>query len=259
MKILITGKGSYIGSCFADYVNHNSDFEVFELDTLHDDWETFNFSGYDVIFHVAGIAHQKENEKNKDLYYKVNRDLACQIASKAKKEGVRQFVFMSSMSVYGLEYADKGITIETETKPVTHYGISKLQAEGYILSLNSKDFIVSILRPPMVYGEGSPGNMTKLLKAVEKIHMFPAFLNRRSSITIDKLCEYVFMVVKEQKGGILLPQNDNYMCTSEIVKEHMKKKHKALWLTKLFNPFIKILIGRLSVINKVFGDLYYEK
>jgi len=166
-KILITGANSYIGVSFERYMNQFADaYRVDTLDVISDAWKQADMSGYDVVFHVAGIAHRKETAENADLYYRVNRDLAVAIARKAKAEGVGQFVFMSTMSVYGM---DAGvITPTTSTTPVTHYGKSKLEAETAISGLQDDNFAVTVLRPPMVYGKGCKGNFQLLLKLVQK-------------------------------------------------------------------------------------------
>lgn len=103
-RILITGENSYIGSSFANWLQQwPEDYAVDTVDMIDDGWKNRSFAGYDVVFHVAGIAHIKETSQNAELYYQVNRDLAFEVAEKAKKDGVNQFIFVSSMSVYGLE------------------------------------------------------------------------------------------------------------------------------------------------------------
>ena len=130
-RILITGANSYIGTSFEKYMNENhpDDYHIDTLDMLNSNWKDYDFSGYDVVFHVAGIAHQKETKENAHLYYEVNRDLAIEVAKETKNAGVTQFIFMSSMSVYGLDYSKELINLQTPTLPKTNYGKSKLQAE----------------------------------------------------------------------------------------------------------------------------------
>lgn len=259
-RILITGADSYIGTSFETYINENyaSEYEIDTLDMLDPNWKQFDFSKFDSVFHVAGIAHQKETKENAVMYYKINRDLAIEVATIVKKSNVKQFVFMSSMSVYGLDYSNDLITLDTPLKPKTNYGKSKLQAEEELVKLSDNNFIVSILRPPMVYGEDSPGNLTKLFNAVRKFHVFPTVKNERSSITIDKLCEEIKKIIDMSKAKIYLPQNDQYMCTYVIVKEQMEKEGVKVLFVPIFNPIIKLLIGKVGLITKCFGDLKYE-
>ena len=190
-KILITGANSYIGTSFEKYMEQYDGYQIDTLDMMNPEWKNHDFSIYDVVFHVAGIAHQKETKENTHLYYKINRDLAIATAKLVKEAGVKRFVFMSSMSVYGLDVSKELVNLNTPTNPKTNYGKSKLQAEEEILKLQNDSFTVSIVRPPMVYGEGCPGNLTKLFDAVRKFHIFPTINNQRSSITVEKLCEEI--------------------------------------------------------------------
>ena len=259
-RVLITGKDSYIGTNFKKYLEqYPNDYYVEELDVRDSSWTEFDFSQFDVVYHVAGIAHMKEVKENEQLYYKVNRDLAIDVALKAKESKVNQFIFMSSMSVYGLNYSKELITKDTECHPNTYYGKSKYQAEKLIKELSDDTFKVCVVRPPMVYGDNSPGNLTKLFKAVKKFHIFPTIKNQRSSITVGNLVENIKEYIDNNTNGLYLPQNDEYMCTYAIVKEKMKKENIKVIYIPIFNPIIKIMIGKIGLITKCFGDLKYEK
>lgn len=255
-NILITGKNSYIGTNLEKWLaKYPEDYEV-ELISLRDSsWERRDFSQYDVAYHVAGIAHIKETPENKELYYEVNRDLAYEIAKKAKREGVKQFIFLSTMSVYGME---TGIIHEnTPLEPKSNYGKSKLEAEKLIKSLEDDVFKIAIIRPPMVYGKGCKGNYPKLAKLAKITPIFPDINNQRSMIYIDNLSEFVRLLIDNNENGLFLPQNDEYVKTSEMVKIIAEVHGKRVRLTKLFNPLFKLF--NISVINKVFGDLVYKK
>ncbi len=259
-RILVTGKGSYIGTHFIEELSKYPDkYQANELEMRDESWKQHDFSQYDVVYHVAGIAHMKEVLENKQLYYKVNRDLVVEVAKKAKESGVKQFIFMSSMSVYGLNHSHKFITKETECKPNTYYGISKYQAEQQIKELEDTSFTICVVRPPMVYGEGAPGNLGKLFSAVRKFHVFPTIKNQRSSITVEKLCECIKGYIDENVGGIYLPQNNKYMCTVDIVREQMNAENVKVLYIPFFNPIIKLMIGKVGLITKCFGDLVYER
>lgn len=258
-KMLITGANSYIGTSFEKYMKQYEGYQIDTLDMMDANWRNYDFSNYDVVFHVAGIAHQKETKENSHLYYEINRDLAVDTARAAKQAKVKHFVFMSSMSVYGLNYSEELINEYTETKPKTNYGKSKLEAEHLLKKLIDEEFNISILRPPMVYGHNSPGNMSRLLNAVRKYHFFPTLRNQRSSITVEKLCEEIFHIIEKPKSGIFLPQNDEYMCTYQVVKDVMQENNIKVFYISFLNPFITIMIKHIDVISKVFGDLKYEK
>jgi nucleoside-diphosphate-sugar epimerase len=254
-KILITGANSYIGTSLDKWLKkYSGDYYTDTLDMRYDSWKEKDFSKYDVVFHVAGIAHIKETSKNQELYYKVNRDLASETAQKAKGEGVGQFIFLSSMSVYGIE--NGVIDKDTPLNPNTAYGKSKLEAEELIKKLEDESFIIAILRPPIVYGKGCRGNYPRLAGLALKTPIFPKVDNKRSMIYIDNLAEFVKQLIDNQSGGLFFPQNAEYVNTSEMVKVIAEAHGRKIWTTKLFNPLLRLL--NVSTINKVFGDLVYE-
>ncbi len=254
-NVLITGAGSYIGSQFEKYMQQfPQDYCVDVVDMLDGTWCEKSFSGYDVVFHVAGLAHQKETKKNAPLYYHVNRDLVYSVAQKAKADGVGQFVFLSSMSVYGIHTGI--ITENTVPAPKSHYGKSKLEAEELLRQMESSQFRVAILRPPMVYGEECRGNYQLLKKFALKSPVFPKIQNRRSMICIERLCQFVKEIMDTNAVGLFFPQDPEYVCTSDMVAEIAKQSGRKICLTKAFNFLIYIF--RVPVVQKVFGDLVYQ-
>ena len=189
-RLLITGANSYIGTSFEDYMNRNfpEALQINTLDMLDEHWKETDFSGYDAIFHVAGIAHADVSNVSKEteqLYYRVNTDLAIATAKKAKEDGAGQFIFMSSMIVYG---GKEHITVQTQPSPANFYGDSKWQADKGVRELEDAHFHVAVLRPPMIYGKGSKGNYPVLAKLATKLPVFPKVSNRRSMLYIENLC-----------------------------------------------------------------------
>ncbi|MEQ6376433.1 NAD-dependent epimerase/dehydratase family protein [Bacillaceae bacterium S4-13-56] len=256
-RILITGKNSYIGTSLEKWLEKYPDKYFVDSISLRDDsWKEKDFSKYDVVFHVAGIAHIKETKENANLYYKVNRDLAYEVAQKSKTERVKQFIFLSSMSVYGIETGV--IDKDSPLNPKSNYGKSKLEAEKLITNLEDSLFKVAILRPPMIYGKGCKGNYTKLAKLALKTPIFPEIDNKRSMIYIDNLSEFVKSVVDNSGSGIFFPQNNDYVNTSRMVELIAKAHGKRILLTEIFNPLL-ILIKRNETVSKVFGNLIYEE
>lgn len=254
-KILITGSNSYIGNSVERWLNQYPDrYSTETVDLMDASWKEKDFSSYDVVFHVAGIAHVKETSENKDLYYKVNRDLAYETAKKAKAAGVSQFIFLSSMSVYGIE---KGtISANTPMNPTSHYGKSKLQAEELIQAAGDDHFKVAILRPPMIYGKGCKGNYPKLARLALKVPFFPDTGNQRSMLYISNLCEFIRLLIDGGQDGFFFPQNDEYMNTGKMVKLIAEAHGRHLALTRVFNPLLRVL--HVNTVNKVFGDLAYD-
>jgi len=260
-KILITGADSYIGTSLEKWLaNEPEKYKVDTVDMREDSWRLKDFSEYDVIFHVAGIAHVSSDPKMEDLYYKVNRDLTIETAKKAKKEGVNQFIFMSSILVYGNSSSgNRVIDINTIPAPSNFYGSSKLQAEEGIKPLQDENFKVVILRPPMVYGKGSKGNYPKLAKLARRLPVFPDIDNQRSMLHIDNLCEFIKLIIDNEESGLFFPQNREYVKTSEMVRLIAEMYGKKIRLVKIFNPMLWLLGFKLELVNKVFGNLVYEK
>ena len=259
-KVLITGANSYIGTSFEKYVKENDiDFEIDTLDLINPNWKNFDFSGYDSVFHVAGIAHFSKDESKKELYYKVNTDLTDNVANIAKQAGVGQFIFMSSIIVYGDSTSGKRIiTKQTKPNPTDFYGDSKWQAEQKLSKLSDNTFKVVIIRPPMIYGKGSKGNYPKLSKLAKKTPIFPKISNSRSMLYIENLCEFVKQVIELELNGLFFPQNSDYVNTSELVKLIAEASGKRIYFTNLFNPVINLLF-HIDTVKKVFGNLVYEK
>lgn len=258
-KILITGKDSYIGTSLEKWLSQWPDkYTVDTVDMISDSWKEKDFSKYDVVFHVAGIAHVSSDPKLKNLYYKVNRDLTIATARKAKNEGVQQFIFMSSIIVYGDSPSNGVIDRNTVPKPSNFYGDSKLQAEEGIKPLENESFKIVILRPPMIYGKGSKGNYPKLAKLARKVPVFPDIDNQRSMLHIDNLCEFIKLMIDNKESGLFFPQNKEYVKTSEMVRLIADVYGKKIRLMKVFNPFIKLMY-RIGTVNKVFGNMVYDK
>lgn len=258
-NILITGKNSYIGTSLENWLMREPDkYKVDTIDLKDGSWKEANFSQYDVVFHVAGIAHVSSDPKMEDLYYKVNRDLTIETAEKAKAEGVKQFVFMSSIIVYGDSSSSKRVIDRNTTlTPSNFYGNSKLQAEEGIKHLESDNFKIVVLRPPMIYGKGSRGNYLKLAQAAQKLLIFPNIDNERSMLHIDNLCEFIKLMIDNEERGMFFPQNKEYVKTSEMVRIIAEVHKKKIILTTIFNPILKLMFG-FGVVNKVFGNLVYE-
>lgn len=256
-SVLITGANSYIGTNVERWLLKEPEkYHVETLDMKDPNWVNFDFSKFDVVFHVAGIAHSTPKKSEKDLYYRVNTQLTIETAKIAKEAGVKQFIFMSSLIVYSSK--ERVITKDTKPNPDNFYGDSKLQAEIGLNKLSDKTFKIVVLRPPMIYGPNSKGNFPRLMSFARKSFIFPNFKNKRSMLYIDNLSNSIKYLIDNEVEGLFFPQNSEYMCTSEIVRETAKYLKKKIWFTKLFNPFIHLLRNRLTIINKVFSDSYYD-
>lgn len=270
-KVLITGANSYIGVSFENYVreHYGSELSIETVDMIDDSWKEKDFSSYNVVFHVVGIAHAdvgNVSDEVKAKYYAINTDLAIETAKKAKAEGVKQFVFMSSAIVYGdsAPYGkQKRITADTEPKPANFYGDSKWQADKGARELADDSFIVTVLRPPMIYGKNSKGNYPMLAKMAKKLPIFPDVQNERSMLYIENLCEFLCQVMIRREGGIFWPQNAEYTRTSEMVKIIGEVSGHKVKVSKAWNWVVSLALhipGKISgLANKAFGNMSYEQ
>ena len=265
-KILITGANSYIGTSFETYMKQWSDkYQVDTLDMIGDAWEKYDFSGYDTVYHVAGIAHSDNGKISREkakLYYEVNTKLTIRTAMKAKKAGVKQFIFMSSAIVYG-DSAPIGkmkmITRDTPVSPANCYGDSKVKAEKGLHKLEDSSFKVVILRPPMIYGKGSKGNYPLMSKLAQKMPVFPYVKNCRSMLYIENLMEFVRLMIENEESGTFWPQNKEYSNTSELVKMIGEAHGKNILLLRGCALPLKIVRIGTGLVDKAFGNLAYEQ
>lgn len=270
-RILITGAGSYIGESFAAYAReyYGSNFQIDTVDTLDGRWRETDFGSYDAVFHVAGIAHAdvgNVDEATKKKYYAVNTDLAIEAAGLAKAAGVRQFILMSSMIIYGesAPFGKKKVIDEhTLPFPANFYGDSKWQADKGVRQLADEDFHVAVLRPPMIYGPGSKGNYPVLAKLAKKLPVFPAVENERSMLYIDNLCEFLCLLMLSGEGGIYFPQNAEYTNTCRMVKEIADAAWNPIRITRILNPAVLAashIPGKAGgLVNKAFGNSTYAR
>ena len=259
-KLLITGAHSYVGDAVADYLR-----DTWAVDTLSmhgDGWKQADFSGYDAIFHVAGIVHLtgEKAKQAESLYHQVNTTLAIETAKKAKAEGVGQFVFMSTASVYGENgslKSPKVITSQTPLAPVNAYGISKLNAETGLRELEDESFRVAILRPPMIYGKNCRGNYQTLSKLARKLPVFPKVNNQRSMLYIGNLAEFVRLVLENNDRGIFCPQDSETVNTSRMVALIAEAHGKKMVLIPGTLWALKGLSRLTPLVDKAFGSLSY--
>ena len=267
-RVLITGAGSFVGTNIEKWLLRvPGEFEVDTVDTMNGAWKRVDYTKYDSVFHVAGIAHVDPKPEMAPLYYKVNRDLAIEVAKWAKEHGVKQFIYMSSGIVYHASKSLKGSvkTLETVPQPNDFYGDSKLQAEKGLLELRAEslelreaeDFKVCILRPPMIYGPGNKGNLPRLGYLATKVPVFPAWHNKRSMLYVGNLAEFVRQIILREMSGTFFPQNAELADTVEIVRHFAAEHGHCIWISRIFNPLVWLGSFFLPAIPKMFADSYY--
>lgn len=264
-KILITGAGSYIGGYVESYLQRWPEgYRVDTLDMIGDGWKRSSFRGYDAVLHVAGLVHQpktKNDPAQTERYDQVNHILAVETARKAKDDGVKQFLFLSSASVYGLN-APVGkvvmITKDTPLNPTDNYGISKKKAEEGLQKLQDEQFKVAILRPPMIYGKNCKGNYQTMAKLAKKLPVFPWVENQRSMLYMENLAEFIRLLIDDEAEGIFCPQNNEYVNTSDMVNLIAHANGKGILMIRGFTWALKLLRPMTGIVDKAFGSLCYD-
>ena len=265
-NVLITGANSFVGSSVKRYLETFPDkYTVSAVGMKNGEWRNLSFSAFDSVYHVAGLAHADVGKVSDDIkkkYYAINTDLAIEVAKKAKAEGVKQFIFMSSSIVYGDSAPigkQKVISSETACSPSNFYGDSKVKAEEGLLQLEDKCFKVVILRCPMVYGKGGKGNFPVLEKIAQKTPIFPRVKNERSMLYIGNLAEFVRLMIENEESGIFWPCNKELSNTSELVRMIAECHGKNVVLVPGFTWALRSLSLLTGYVNKAFGSLTYDR
>ncbi len=255
MKVLITGENGYISSQLYNYLKFkNNNFQLTKKG-VRSNIEAIDFTGIDTVVHLAGLVHKKRSYSEKE-YMQVNCELTKKLALSAKKQGVKQFIFFSSMAVYGFQEGE--ITSSTATGPKTFYGKSKLLAEKELQCIASEDFKVAIVRPPMVYGPDCPGNY-KLLSRFSRISpIFPSIRNKRSMIFIGNLSIFIAEIITNRDSGVFHIQDSNFINTTCMVKEIASVNNKNIVLSKMLGVFLSKIFKNNKLFLKIFGDLFYS-
>lgn len=261
LNLLITGVGSFIGCAVQSHLKDSTQIKTHAVSIRSGNWKNMDFSCYDAILHAAGIAHVSPDPSLNEQYDAVNHRLTVEIARKAKAEGVKQFIFLSSMIVFG-EASPAGvrstITAGAAPAPVNAYGQSKLDAENGLRALEDESFRVAIIRPPMVYGPGCKGNYNTLVNLAKKLPVFPKFNNRRSMIYVENLAELIRLIALRCDRGIFHPQDESVRSVTEIVAQICASHHKRMLFLGVFVPLIR-LAGRKGIVRRAFGDMAYEQ
>lgn len=265
-RILITGSGSFIGESLAAYLAKWSDrYGVDTLNMEQPDWKRHDFSGYDAVFHVAGVAHSDTagmSDAERRNYFRVNTDLAVETAAHAKAAGVKQFLFMSTAVVYGSAVPlgkRRVITRDTPPAPDNIYGLSKLRAEHRLGVLDCPEFRVVILRPPLIYGPGCKGNYPELRKLALGLPAFPKVENCRSMLYIGNFTEFLRLLIEDEAHGVFFPQNREYVNTADLARQIAGAHGKKLWLIPGFTWALKLLRPVTALVDKAFGSLCYDQ
>jgi len=256
-KILVTGANGFIGKRFVEY--NKERFYITTLSVRDDVYKTFDFTGFDSIVHLAGKAHDM-NCKDDSEYFNVNTDITKTLATKAKSDGVKQFIYISSVKVYGKE--DRGlITEKSECMPEDAYGKSKLLAEHFLQSIQDENFKVAIVRPPMVYGAGVKGNMDRLIHLCKKKYPLPLgnIGNLRTMVFVDNMIELLNTIIDQQAQGIFIPSDKKPISTDALIlmiKQSLGETNNLISIPLFLRKIIKI--AKPELYKRLFGSFVMD-
>jgi UDP-glucose 4-epimerase len=274
-RVLITGRSSFVGNGVESRLREVNEergevcYEIERVSLRGDAWKGLDLTGVDSVVHTVGIAHAdvgKVDEEGQKEYFRVNRDLAVEMAKAAKAQGVEQFIYMSSMLVYGAGGSvgtRRVISHDTVPAPENYYGESKLAAERELMKLADEEFRVAVIRAPFIYGKGCKGNYLLLEKIAARTRVFPNIRNERSMLYIENLGEFIRLLMEAGSGGVFFPQNREYGVTSELVKMIGEARGRKIALWRCLNPLVYMAalvpgkIGKMA--GKAFGNLVYEQ
>ncbi|MGL4998918.1 MAG: NAD-dependent epimerase/dehydratase family protein [Cetobacterium sp.] len=255
--LMITGASGFIGSNFIK--RYSREYNIIQVDLLKIKPEDLNYTGVDSILHLAALVHQTK-EVPEEKYYQVNTELIRRVAESAKAGGVKHFVFYSTVAVYGTHGYfdhDKIISVDDPINPKEPYADSKWQAEEILRGMIDFSFKVCILRPPMVYGENCPGNMTRLEKLVKILFILPFNYpeNKRTIVHIDKLLELTNKIIRNNKEGVIIPKDEKDVSIKEIVESFGKKRILLRIPKVIFNLMVRL---NPRVMVSLYGSLRFK-
>lgn len=257
MKILVLGKNGYVSRCFQEYMKDKDGYIVDAISVRGNGWKKISFEGYDAVFNTTGLAHNDARKGSDEKFIALNVELAEELAKKAKIDGVSTFIHMSSMIVYGdSEGIGKFTPITKDTIPCPEniYGKSKLMGEEALKKLEDDSFRVALIRSSRVYGEKDTDSIRMLTKFAKRMPVFPKVNNSISMIYSDNLCELVRLIADNRCGGVYFPQQEDYICTSKLVKDISIAAGHRLWCTRIFNPILLGPMRKVGIVSKVFGN-----
>lgn len=251
MNILLTGSNGFVGSYFKS--NYSNKYNIDTFSFLNDNFQALELSNIDTIIHLSALVHQMSGASEEE-YEKVNVTQTLSLAKKAKESGVKHFIFMSTVKVYG-EETDIAYTEQSDCIPQDEYGKSKLKAELELQQLGNDDFKVSIIRTPIVYGYGVKANIKNLIDFVNKTPILPFanIQNKRSMVYVGNLCHLVDEFIAQEKAGIFLACDDEPLSTTKLIQLIANKLDKKVYLIKI--PFFESL---LKLVKPSFHKRLYE-
>jgi nucleoside-diphosphate-sugar epimerase len=283
VKILLTGATGFIGKSLAfELLQQNFNVSIavrqktnpfpckvkqFVVGDFGDNPDfSASLAEVDCVIHLAGRAHVIDKIETSELngFRNINRDLTLHLAKQAIDSGVKRFLFLSSIRVNGNQ--NNKPFLETDMpNPQESYAISKYEAEQDLMQLSQDTGLeVVIIRPPLVYGYGAPGNFGRLVKWVGTKLILPLPLgsvkNARSLIAIDNLVSFIITCVahKNAANEVFLISDRDDLSTTQLLRKIAKAFNKKIFLLPIpvqLMIFLAGLLGRRADAIRLFSSL----
>lgn len=241
MKILVTGASGFVGRALCLYLKQQGYHIVAAVrdDTKHvvgvpcvtigsinesTDWGPC-LNQVDAVVHLAARAHILRDRSKDPLrdFRAANTSPTEKLINDSIKAGVKRFIFISSIGVNGARTSDGSFKASDPVCPHSPYAESKLEAEQILECLtkdSATDFV--ILRPPLVYGVGAPGNVRLISEMLKRKIPIPfgSVSNRRSFIAVDNLVSVIglCLIHPKARNKVILPSDGTDLSTKEFIE-----------------------------------------
>lgn len=258
LNILITGAYGFVGSNLSAFLKKQFDCFLTALDIKQGEgvydkfvsWgevDAISWNDFDVVIHLAGMAHDTKNTTEESKYFEINTGLTQRVFDIFSSSKAKRFIFFSSVKAATDRVNEAVLTEDVICNPQTPYGRSKRAAEEYIISkggFEMQEKNVFVLRPAMIHGKGNKGNLNLLYKVVEKGIPWPLgkFDNLRSFMGIDNLCFIIKSLIEnEVASGIYNVADDKPLSTNTLIALIAKSKGKKPAIWAISKGFIKVI------------------
>ena len=280
LNVLVTGATGFVGQHLIEYLKLDGynikaisrklipSVDTVICDFLKDDIPDDALKGIDIVFHLAGYAHDLKSESGiEQTYQKINVNVTADLLSLSVKHNVKKFIFVSSVKAGGVSRQGKCATEKSLSEPDGVYGKTKREAELKVLEAGRKsDIHVSILRPALIYGPKVKGNLQLMMQGIKKgwFPPLPEIGNRRSMIHVDDIVRaLLFLSNNKKSNGEVFIATDGRVYSSRNIYEimcHVLDKNIPNWSVPrlLFNAIARLSSGFKYKIDKLLGDECYS-
>lgn len=285
MRVLVTGASGFLGGAltrrlFADGRSLRvavrrlggcwpSGVEVDVITGLDSqtDWRKA-VEGVGTVVHCAARVHVMREQSHSPLddFRRINVHGTLHLAKQAVAAGVKRFVLISSIGVNGSETSDQPFRADGAVSPATPYAISKWECEQELLALGRQTGLeVVIIRPPMIYGPGAPGNFARLLRLIDLQLPLPfgRLKNLRSFAALDNVVDLIVLCIDHPAAAnqVFLVSDGEDLSTTDFIRYIAKARGRSVLLLPIPEKWLETLAGlagKRQQVRKLTGSLQID-